>query len=118
MRGRGRRTPSVLFRIAAPPGEAERLVAELASLGTSGVEERDDALLAYFPADGAPLAELRALADLERGVEVHGAAIEDGALQEGSRRPIAADTGAVARDVRISPHHIEHGMLPAHHLFE
>jgi ribosomal protein L11 methyltransferase len=72
VRGRSGRAPSVLFRIAAPPGEMERLVAELASLGTSGLEERDDALLAYFPAEGAPLAELHALADPARGVAVHG----------------------------------------------
>jgi ribosomal protein L11 methyltransferase len=62
----------VLFRIAAPPGEAERLVAELASLGTSGLEEQGDAWLAYFPADAAPTAELRALADPARGIAVHG----------------------------------------------
>jgi ribosomal protein L11 methyltransferase len=36
------------------------------------VEERGDALLAYFPADAAPAAELRALADPARGVAVDG----------------------------------------------
>jgi ribosomal protein L11 methyltransferase len=69
----------VRFRIAAPEAEAERLVAELWSLGTSGVEEgaldprsgRIE-LQAYFGADGAPLAELRALEDPARGVSVRG----------------------------------------------
>lgn len=62
----------MLFRIAAPPGETERLVAEVASLGTSGVEEREGELLAYFPSDGAPVEALRALADPARAIAVRG----------------------------------------------
>jgi len=36
------------------------------------VEERETELLAYFPAEGAPLAELRALADRARAIAVSG----------------------------------------------
>jgi ribosomal protein L11 methyltransferase len=68
---------SVLARLEAPQAEAERLVAELWSLETSGVEERalEGAperveLRAYFPARGAPEAALRALADPARGVRL------------------------------------------------
>ncbi len=75
MRTRGARPPSSLVRIQAPEAESERLVAELWSLGTSGVEEQPLApnrveLRAYFAADGAPVPELRALADPARGVTV------------------------------------------------
>ncbi len=69
----------MVFRIEAPAGEAERLLAELGSLGTSGIEERpgaapasDVVLLAYFAADTAPHAELAALADPARAIAVHG----------------------------------------------
>jgi len=72
VRGRGGQAPSVVFRISAPAVEAEWLVAELASLGTSGVEEREAELLAYFAADAVPLVELRALADPARGIAVSG----------------------------------------------
>lgn len=77
MRKRSPRRASVLVRIEAPAGESERLIAELWSLGTSGVEERPldarpshVALCAYFAAGSAPLAELRALADPALGVSV------------------------------------------------
>jgi ribosomal protein L11 methyltransferase len=69
----------LLVRIEAPEAESDRLIAELWSLGTSGVEERPlDArashveLRAYFAAPGAPLAALRALADPARDVHVSG----------------------------------------------
>jgi ribosomal protein L11 methyltransferase len=77
LRTRSSRPASVLVRIEAPAGESERLVAELWSLGTSGVEERPlearpshIALCAYFAAGAVPLAELRGLADAARGVTV------------------------------------------------
>ena len=70
MRTRAARSESVLLRLAAPEPEHERLIAELWSLGTSGVEEADGELRAYFPADGVPEDALRALADGERGVRV------------------------------------------------
>jgi len=79
VRTRGSRPASVRLRVEAPEAESERLIAELWSLGTSGVEERPlDAspgrieLLAYFSADRAPLAELRALADPARRIELRG----------------------------------------------
>jgi len=77
LRKRSARVASLLVRIEAPEGEGERLVAELWSLGTSGVEERPlearashVELRAYFAAADAPLAALRALADPARGVTV------------------------------------------------
>lgn len=62
----------MVFRVAAPPAELERLVAELSSLGTLGVEEREAELLAYFGADCADLARVRELADARRHVSVSG----------------------------------------------
>jgi ribosomal protein L11 methyltransferase len=65
----------VVFRIAAPPAELERLVAELSSLGTLGVEEREAELLAYFGASaGAETASVLGLADPERHISVSGPA--------------------------------------------
>ncbi|MFI5315501.1 MAG: 50S ribosomal protein L11 methyltransferase [Myxococcota bacterium] len=79
MHTRRARPESMRFRLEAPAAESERLLAELWSLGTSGVEERALAarpghleLLAYFRADGAPVAELQALGDSARGVQVSG----------------------------------------------
>ena len=63
---------AVLYRLSAPEAEAERLVAELSSLGTLGVEERGDELIAYFAADAEVGAALRALADPARHVRVSG----------------------------------------------
>lgn len=62
----------VEYRLAAPLVEAERLVAELSSLGTLGVEERGAELVAYFPADADVAAGLAALADPERHISVSG----------------------------------------------
>jgi ribosomal protein L11 methyltransferase len=68
----------VLVRIDAPERECERLVAELWSLGTSGVEERPSLrashseLRAYFVEGEAPLDALRALAEPSLGVTVSG----------------------------------------------
>jgi ribosomal protein L11 methyltransferase len=59
------------FRIEAPASELERLIAELHSLGTLGIEEQTGALLAYFPADAAP-GSVAALADAGRGVRISG----------------------------------------------
>ena len=77
MRTRAARPASLLVRIEAPEAESERLIAELWSLGTSGVEERPlearpshIELRAYFAADGAPLAALRALESPEQRVTV------------------------------------------------
>jgi ribosomal protein L11 methyltransferase len=76
LRTRAARAPSLLVRIEAPEAECERLIAELWSLGTSGVEERPlegashFELRAYFAAAGAPVDALRALADPARGVTV------------------------------------------------
>ena len=77
MRTRGARPASLLVRIEAPEAECERLIAELWSLGTSGVEERPlegpaghVELRAYFPAPGPPLAALRALASPAHAVTV------------------------------------------------
>jgi ribosomal protein L11 methyltransferase len=62
-----------VFRIAAPPAELDRLIAELSSLGTLGIEERGAELLAYFRCDGAEAAEeVRALADPGRHISVYG----------------------------------------------
>lgn len=70
MRTRAGRSESVLLRLAAPEAEHERLIAELWSLDTSGVEEAPGELRAWFAAEGAPLDALRALADEGRGVRV------------------------------------------------
>jgi ribosomal protein L11 methyltransferase len=67
-----RRDPSVLFRVAAPRSEHELLLAELSSLGTLGVEEREAELLAYFRAADAPSPALAALADPARNISVYG----------------------------------------------
>ena len=64
-------TASVCYRIHGPEGERDRLVGLLWSLGCLGVEERDDALLVYFPAGSSPDA-VRALGDAARGVVVEG----------------------------------------------
>jgi ribosomal protein L11 methyltransferase len=71
------RAGSLLARLEAPQAELERLVAELWSLGTSGVEERPldreperVELRAYFPSDAVPEASLRALADPALGVRL------------------------------------------------
>jgi ribosomal protein L11 methyltransferase len=70
MRRRAGSAGFVVYRIAAPEAEAERLIAELSSLGTLGIEERDAELGAYFPADAAIDAAVRALADPERHIHV------------------------------------------------
>ena len=62
----------VVFRIAAPQDERGRLLAELSSLGTLGVEEREAEMLAYFRPDQAGAASLRALADPGRRISVSG----------------------------------------------
>jgi ribosomal protein L11 methyltransferase len=61
-----------VLRVAAPADERERLLAELSSLGTLGVEEREAELLAYFAADGAGAAAALALADPARRIAVSG----------------------------------------------
>ncbi len=72
MQRRAARNGFALYRIAAPPAEHERLLAELSSLGTLGVEELPAELLAYFKSDGAEAAELRGLADPARRISVSG----------------------------------------------
>ena len=62
----------MLFRIAAPPGELDRLIAELSSLGTLGIEERGAELIVYFRSDCAEAAEVGALADPARHISVYG----------------------------------------------
>ncbi|MFQ5514257.1 MAG: 50S ribosomal protein L11 methyltransferase [Myxococcota bacterium] len=57
------------FRVAAHDAERDRMIAELYSLGTLGIEERADGLLAYFEAP-VPEAHLRALEGC--GVQVRG----------------------------------------------
>ncbi len=49
-------------RIEAPPSETERLIGELYALGTLGIEERDETLLAYFSPARLELSSLEALA--------------------------------------------------------
>lgn len=61
-----------MFRIAAPPGELDRLIAELSSLGTLGVEERGSELLAYFRPDQGEAARVPSLADPARHISVYG----------------------------------------------
>lgn len=60
-----------MFRIAAPEPEHERLIAELSTLGTLGVEERGE-LLAYFAAESAGAARVLELADAPRRISVYG----------------------------------------------
>jgi ribosomal protein L11 methyltransferase len=60
----------LVFRIAAPADERERLIAELSSLGTLGVEEREAELLAYFKAGSPDAQQVRALADPVRRISV------------------------------------------------
>ena len=72
MQRRAGRSAFVVFRIAAPPVELERLVAELSSLGTLGVEEREAELLAYFRSDCADLAGVLGLAVAHRHISVSG----------------------------------------------
>lgn len=62
---------SVRYRIRSPQGERDRLVGLLFSLDCLGVEELDDALLAYF-APGVSAEAVRALGDLALGVVVEG----------------------------------------------
>ena len=62
----------VVFRVAAPPSERERLLAELSSLGTLGVEEREAELLVYFRSDCAGAAAALSLADPARRISVSG----------------------------------------------
>ncbi len=64
-------SPTLCFRIQAPPEQVERLIAELHSLGTLGIEERPAELLSYFRADNAPAREIAALGDLGLGICVH-----------------------------------------------
>ncbi len=60
-----------MLRVAAPPAEHERLLAELSSLGTLGVEERGAELLVYFTSEGAEAArQAKALADPARRISV------------------------------------------------
>lgn len=61
-----------MFRVATPAAERERLVAELSSLGTLGVEELPAELLAYFTSDCAEAARVVALADPDRRISVSG----------------------------------------------
>jgi ribosomal protein L11 methyltransferase len=69
---RAGRNAFVSFRIAAPPAEFERLVAELSSLDTLGVEEREAELLAYFRSDFALAAGVLGLKDADRHISVSG----------------------------------------------
>ena len=64
-------SPTLCVRIQAPPEQVERLIAELHSLGTLGIEERPTELLAYFRAGHAPTAEIAALGDARLGIRVH-----------------------------------------------
>jgi ribosomal protein L11 methyltransferase len=59
----------VRVRIRSPVSERDRLAGELFALGTSGIEERDPELWAYF-AGAAPLEALRALARSAAGIAV------------------------------------------------
>ncbi|MGC8794398.1 MAG: 50S ribosomal protein L11 methyltransferase, partial [Bryobacteraceae bacterium] len=47
----------LVLEIACPRGEKDRAIAELYELGTLGIIEREDGLVAYF-GDGAPAAAL------------------------------------------------------------
>ena len=62
---------TVLFEIEAPAGELDRLVGELYSLGTLGVEEGETRLRAYF-ASGDAGPGVQALADPARAIHVQG----------------------------------------------
>jgi ribosomal protein L11 methyltransferase len=62
--------PTVCVRIRAPGRELERLVAELHSLGTLGIEERENELLAYFERSQVPEQGIQALADAAGTVQV------------------------------------------------
>jgi len=62
---------TVLFEIDAPAGELDRLVGELHSLGTLGVEEGEAQLKAYF-ASAAAGAAVHELADPRREIRVRG----------------------------------------------
>ncbi len=64
-------SPTLCVRIQAPPEQVERLIAELHSLGTLGIEERPTELLAYFRAGHAPAAEIAALGEARLGICVH-----------------------------------------------
>jgi len=72
---RGDVSPTVCFRIEAPREQAERLIAELYSLGTLGIEERDGSpyvLLAYFSAEEPPTRAVTALGEAAFGIRVTG----------------------------------------------
>ncbi len=73
MRPRAGRSGFVVFRIEAPADRIDELIAELSTLGTLGVEEREVGLLAYFEsgADAAG-ADVLALADPDRRISVSG----------------------------------------------
>ncbi len=101
--------PCVVFRIVAPPYRLDRLVAELHSMETLGLEERmgpGDAvtLLAYFPAARPARDRVAALADPE--VRIEGPeAVPDTDWEREWRR------GLVAR--RIGPLWVRASWLPS-----
>jgi len=79
-----------VYRVAAPEAEVERLLAELSTLGTLGVEERGAELAAYFPADADVAAALAALADPARHISVSGPeAVPDADWEAEWRRGLA-----------------------------
>jgi len=61
-----------VWKVEAAEAQTERLIAELASLGTLGLEERDGHLLAYFDVARDVAAQIRALADPTLAVHVSG----------------------------------------------
>ncbi len=67
---------SICFRIEAPAHEVERLIAELHSLGTLGIEERSadpyTLLLAYFSVGSVPESAVLGLADAARRIQLRG----------------------------------------------
>ncbi|MBW2415516.1 MAG: 50S ribosomal protein L11 methyltransferase [Deltaproteobacteria bacterium] len=63
-------TTTWALRIDLPPGDRDWLVAEFWSLGTLGLEETDDGLVAYFAGDDPPAAALE-VAERIAGVRAH-----------------------------------------------
>lgn len=61
-----------VWKIESAASETERLIAELASLGTLGLEECEGHVLAYFDAALEIASKLRGLAEPERGVRISG----------------------------------------------